>query len=124
MVGKYKKNAPNEIIFLKPTIPEFEFQACCMLHKCTPGQAHVNFPLDSRNTQYNIPINRKFRVATEIGSNFFGCWPITGLLKKCNMIFYHKHEISDRKNTIMPYIGVSGFWPDRGRRSMEFRSSK
>jgi hypothetical protein len=27
-------------------------------------------------------INRKFRVATEIGSTFFGCWSVTGQLKK------------------------------------------
>jgi hypothetical protein len=26
--------------------------------------------------------NRKFRVATEIGSTFFGCWSVTGQLKK------------------------------------------
>jgi hypothetical protein len=26
-------------------------------------------------------INRKFRVATEIGSTFFGCWSVTGQLK-------------------------------------------
>jgi hypothetical protein len=27
-------------------------------------------------------INRKFRVATEIGSTFFGGWSLTGQLKK------------------------------------------
>jgi hypothetical protein len=27
-------------------------------------------------------INRKFHVATEIGSTFFGCWSVTGQLKK------------------------------------------
>jgi hypothetical protein len=41
-------------------------------------------------------INRKFHVATEIGSTFFGCWSVTGQLKKENMIFYHQYEISNR----------------------------
>jgi hypothetical protein len=31
------------------------------------------------------------------------------------MIIYHQHEISDRKNTIMPYFWISGLWPDYGR---------
>jgi hypothetical protein len=29
-----------------------------------------------------VIINRKFHVATEIGSTFFGCWSVTGQLKK------------------------------------------
>jgi hypothetical protein len=31
------------------------------------------------------------------------------------MIIYHQHQISDRKNTIMPYIWILGLWPDYGR---------
>jgi hypothetical protein len=41
-------------------------------------------------------INRKFHVATEIGSTFFGCWSVTGQLKKKNIIFNHQYEISNR----------------------------
>jgi hypothetical protein len=29
-----------------------------------------------------LQINRKFHVITEIGSTFFGCWSVTGQLKK------------------------------------------
>jgi hypothetical protein len=43
-------------------------------------------------------INRKLRVAT------VGFSQVTGQLKSCKMIIYHQHEISDRWNTIMPYI--------------------
>jgi hypothetical protein len=32
--------------------------------------------------QSELQINRKFHVATEIGSTFFGCWSVTGQLKK------------------------------------------
>jgi hypothetical protein len=41
-------------------------------------------------------INRKLRVATEIGSTFF--WFLTSYraAEKCKMIIYHQHEISDR----------------------------
>jgi hypothetical protein len=38
----------------------------------TPAFAHVK----------KAKINRKFRVATEIGSTFFGCWSVTWQLKK------------------------------------------
>jgi hypothetical protein len=41
-------------------------------------------------------INRKFRVATEIGSTFFDFYQVTGQLKKCKIIIFHQHEISDR----------------------------
>jgi hypothetical protein len=40
---------------------------------------------------------------------FFGCWPR-------KMIIYHHAKISERKNTIMPYIGIFGLWPNNGRR--------
>jgi hypothetical protein len=33
-------------------------------------------------TTENRIINRKFRVSTEIGSTFFGCWSVTGQLKE------------------------------------------
>jgi hypothetical protein len=41
-------------------------------------------------------INRKLRVATEIGSTFF--WFLTSCraAEKCKMIIYHQHEICDR----------------------------
>jgi hypothetical protein len=45
---------------------------------------------------YRVKINRKFHVATEIRSTFFGCWAVTGQLKKKNMIFYHQFEIFNR----------------------------
>jgi hypothetical protein len=32
------------------------------------------------------------------------------------MIIYHQYEISDRQNTIMPYIWILGLWPDYGRK--------
>jgi hypothetical protein len=56
------------------------------------------------------------RVATKIGSTFFGFSQVTGQLKSCKMIIYHQHEISDRKNTIMPSIWILGLWTDFGRR--------
>jgi hypothetical protein len=31
------------------------------------------------------------------------------------MIIYHQHEISHRKNTIMPHIWILELWPDYGR---------
>jgi hypothetical protein len=31
------------------------------------------------------------------------------------MIIYHQHELSDRQNTIMPYILILGLWLDYGR---------
>jgi hypothetical protein len=41
-------------------------------------------------------INRKLPVATEIGSIFLFSTKVTGRLKKCKMINYYQHEISDR----------------------------
>jgi hypothetical protein len=38
--------------------------------------------LKGSNLQNKLQINRKFHVATEIGSTFFGCWAVTGQLKK------------------------------------------
>jgi hypothetical protein len=35
-----------------------------------------------------VKINRKFRVATEIGSSFLGCWQVTGL----NQIFEVEYD--------------------------------
>jgi hypothetical protein len=32
--------------------------------------------------------------------------------EKSKVIIYHHHEIFVRKNTIMPYIGILGLWPD------------
>jgi hypothetical protein len=55
-----------------------------------------------------------FRVFTKIGSTFW----VAG------QFLYHKHEISDRKNIIVPYIRISGLWPDYGRSSMERKISK
>jgi hypothetical protein len=34
------------------------------------------------HSKLQFSINRKFRVATEIGSTFFGCCSVTGQLKK------------------------------------------
>jgi hypothetical protein len=47
----------------------------------------------------------------EIGSTFFGCWSVTGQLKKENMIFYHQYEISIDK---IPSCPILLFW-DLGR---------
>jgi hypothetical protein len=38
--------------------------------------------IEEKRTDFVVLINRKFRVATEIGSTFFGCWSVTGQLKK------------------------------------------
>jgi hypothetical protein len=34
------------------------------------------------------------------------------------MIIYHHAEISERKNTIMPYIGSLGLWPMERKRKL------
>jgi hypothetical protein len=70
-------------------------------------------------------INRKFRVATEIGSKVFG---------HSLGSFYHIFEVendpgsivwnSDKLNAIMPFIGILGLWPDHGHKSMERRGLK
>jgi hypothetical protein len=55
-----------------------------------------NFNQIEQGQQSKCKINRKFRVATEIESIFFGCWSVTEQLKKLNMIFYQKYEIFNR----------------------------
>jgi hypothetical protein len=49
---------------------------CCSRGPNFASQTEVFYSIMS------CEINRKFRVATEIGSTFFGCWSVTGQLKK------------------------------------------
>jgi hypothetical protein len=57
-------------------------------------------------------INRKFRVATEIGSTFFGYKSVN---KKRNYsLGLIQYQFSDRKSTIMTYLyfeTLAGSWP-------------
>jgi hypothetical protein len=98
-----------------PTKNLVEFQHKPARYRYTSNRSRVCFRFTWNRLQTDETIiNRKFHVATEIGSSFFGFQQFTGQLQSCKMIIYDYLSSAWNFRSIEYHHTIFEFW-DFGR---------